>query len=142
MVAITVILAAVIGTFVLGLGENLSNTAPQAQLSVDASAASNELNITHDGGDTLQSSDTRIIITIADNDQITFDAAGSATLSVGGQTGIVTDTGSASTVNSGAFSGAYGPGSNNVDMAAGDTVEVRLIDTESQQTIFRTEITA
>jgi len=35
MVAITVILAAVIATFVLGLGDQVSNTAPQASFSFD-----------------------------------------------------------------------------------------------------------
>lgn len=35
MVAITVILAAVIGTFVLGLGDQVSESAPQANLQFD-----------------------------------------------------------------------------------------------------------
>jgi len=35
MVAITVILAAVIGTFVLGLGDQLGDSAPQASFSTD-----------------------------------------------------------------------------------------------------------
>ncbi len=35
MVAITVILAAVIGTFVLGLGDQVGDTAPQASFSFD-----------------------------------------------------------------------------------------------------------
>ncbi|MEF8885577.1 MAG: type IV pilin N-terminal domain-containing protein, partial [Haloarculaceae archaeon] len=35
MVAITVILAAVIATFVLGLGDQVSNTAPQASFGFD-----------------------------------------------------------------------------------------------------------
>lgn len=35
MVAITVILAAVIGTFVLGLGDQISDSAPQASFSTD-----------------------------------------------------------------------------------------------------------
>ena len=67
MVAITVILAAVIGTFVLGLGDQVSNTSPQASFSFDydtSSGASNcdssddfggsgSLTITHDGGDEI-----------------------------------------------------------------------------------------
>jgi FlaG/FlaF family flagellin (archaellin) len=56
MVAITVILAAVIATFVLGLGDQVSNTAPQASFSFDwngASGGQDTLNITHDGGDTI-----------------------------------------------------------------------------------------
>jgi flagellin-like protein len=57
MVAITVILAAVIGTFVLGLGSQTAS-APQAQFTFgeddDAFGAGGDaLNITHDGGDSI-----------------------------------------------------------------------------------------
>ena len=59
MVAITVILAAVIATFVLGLGDQISNTAPQASFSFDwdgqAGAGSAEtLTVRHSGGDSIQ----------------------------------------------------------------------------------------
>ena len=55
MVAITVILAAVIGAFVLGLGDDLGNNAgPQAQLSFDYDTEADELTITHNGGDLLE----------------------------------------------------------------------------------------
>ncbi|WP_436923804.1 type IV pilin [Halosimplex amylolyticum] len=57
MVAITVILAAVIATFVLGLGDQVSNTTPQASFSFEWNGeAGNEapLEITHDGGETIQ----------------------------------------------------------------------------------------
>ena len=69
MVAITVILAAVIATFVLGLGDSLSNTAPQATFSFeyneDASDSYNgtnapTLNITHDGGDSIEAGNLRV----------------------------------------------------------------------------------
>ena len=71
MVAITVILAAVIGTFVLGLGDSL-NQAPQSTL--DASDASDEANVTagstknlleisHNGGDALGDGDYRVTVT-------------------------------------------------------------------------------
>jgi len=48
MVAITVILAAVIGTFVLGLGDSVES-APQASITFDGDGSS--LEITHRGGD-------------------------------------------------------------------------------------------
>ncbi|PSP84284.1 type IV pilin [Halobacteriales archaeon QS_1_68_17] len=58
MVAITVILAAVIATFVLGLGEQVSSTAPQATFSFEFENTSDNragnLTITHDGGDTIK----------------------------------------------------------------------------------------
>ena len=51
MVAITVILAAVIGTFVLGLGDDLGQTAPSA--SYDVADDDGELVLFHDGGDPI-----------------------------------------------------------------------------------------
>jgi flagellin-like protein len=70
MVAITVILAAVIGTFVLGLGDQVSNTSPTASFTFDledntnydttVANTNNEdgdvLTITHDGGDKIAAS--------------------------------------------------------------------------------------
>ena len=85
MVAITVILAAVIGTFVLGLGEQVQSTSPQASFSFDFNAEASDssivddstsdaqlandddntndgtLDITHDGGDSVE--DTQLSIT-------------------------------------------------------------------------------
>jgi len=63
MVAITVILAAVIASFVLGLGDTASQSNPQASFSWDYEANSTlaglgkgmdgNLTITHDGGDSI-----------------------------------------------------------------------------------------
>ena len=52
MVAITVILAAVIASFVLGLG-NQSNVSPQASFDADYDASESNLTITHDSGDAI-----------------------------------------------------------------------------------------
>ena len=70
MVAITVILAAVIGTFVLGLGQDVSQTAPQASITFqnDTDTAGN-ITITHEGGDTLSQD---IKVTANGNDAGTF----------------------------------------------------------------------
>jgi len=63
MVAITVILAAVIGTFVLGLGDQVDENAPQASFSFEFAdnggfdgGTGDYVNITHDGGETLDNS--------------------------------------------------------------------------------------
>jgi flagellin-like protein len=58
MVAITVILAAVIGTFVLGLGDQVQSTSPQASFNFDYTdgadgSAVDSLDIVHDGGDSI-----------------------------------------------------------------------------------------
>lgn len=52
MVAITVILAAVIGAFVLGLGDQVDSTAPNAQLEFDGEP-DDDLEVVHNGGDGL-----------------------------------------------------------------------------------------
>ncbi|WP_277555764.1 type IV pilin N-terminal domain-containing protein [Halobaculum limi] len=67
MVAITVILAAVIGSFVLGLGNSVQQTAPNANFDFDFEEQANttgdaaiEYNVTatHTGGDSLTSDNT------------------------------------------------------------------------------------
>jgi len=68
MVAITVILAAVIGTFVLGLGDQVSDSAPQASFGFEqgtSTVAGNDYNsvkITHDGGDQIDGSNLNILV--------------------------------------------------------------------------------
>lgn len=68
MVAITVILAAVIGTFVLGLGDSLQQ-APQAQLEASSNGA-NSVTISHNGGDALTVADVKV--TIGTNSDLSF----------------------------------------------------------------------
>jgi flagellin-like protein len=59
MVAITVILAAVIGTFVLGLGQQVQQTTPQASFTFDyASSGHGNVTVTHEGGATFKSENT------------------------------------------------------------------------------------
>jgi flagellin-like protein len=84
MVAITVILAAVIASFVLGLGDQTQNTAPQASFAFDYDASvggssSGVLTITHDGGDTISASELYVR-----GDSITNVGAGSDIQSSGG----------------------------------------------------------
>jgi flagellin-like protein len=86
MVAITVILAAVIATFVLGLGDSISNTAPQASFSFDydqspdstpsksLGSGGNALTITHNGGDSIE--DNRLTVTDG-SDTIDWGTSGS-----------------------------------------------------------------
>jgi flagellin-like protein len=75
MVAITVILAATIGTFVLGLGGQLSNNGPTATIgfsdhetTYDSTVAGSEAaNVVHDGGDEISETELTIIIRDADS---------------------------------------------------------------------------
>jgi len=68
MVAITVILAAVIGTFVLGLGDSLGDSQPTAQIDVsveNATTADTDYNVTleHSGGDRIDAENLRVVVT-------------------------------------------------------------------------------
>lgn len=59
MVAITVILAAVIGTFVLDLGQSAGESTPQASFSFNwESAGDGNVTVVHKGGDTFKDSNT------------------------------------------------------------------------------------
>jgi FlaG/FlaF family flagellin (archaellin) len=71
MVAITVILAAAVATFALSIGDTTTSVAPQATFSFNLednveyntdfnSYTADKLTITHDGGDTVDSSSLRV----------------------------------------------------------------------------------
>jgi len=73
MVAITVILAAVIGTFVLGLGDQVQDTTPRASFGFDQgnvsftdsngdSLEAETVTITHETGDTIEESDLSVTV--------------------------------------------------------------------------------
>ena len=87
MVAITVILAAVIGTFVLGLGDSIGDNQPTAQLGVDfdQNVEDDELNITieHNGGDTIDSEALRVVVTGPDEQRAETDDVFADRFSVG-----------------------------------------------------------
>jgi flagellin-like protein len=77
MVAITVILAAVIASFVLGLG---GNNDPAPQPSVDSSAEADALNLSVTGGDDFDPSVTTVQGSVNGN-SFEFDMDGSSALS-------------------------------------------------------------
>ncbi len=84
MVAITVILAAVIASFVFGLGSKAPKSAPQAQLTLEDASDSISNNtdtlfvLEHNGGEDLVLSDMKILIEYAGNgtllDTLTWDS--------------------------------------------------------------------
>jgi len=68
MVAITVILAAVIGSFVLNLGGSLQDTAPQASFSFDYTAnggTDDYVAVTHESGDTIDAAQLNVTSSVA-----------------------------------------------------------------------------
>ena len=58
MVAVTVVLAAVIGAFVLGIGDKLGEPAPNAQIDFDYNSDDGVLDVNHDGGDSITADNT------------------------------------------------------------------------------------
>ena len=83
MVAITVILAAVIGTFVLGLGDSVGDNQPAAQLSVDLDQTGENLTIEHGGGDSIDSEALRVVVTGPDEQRAEADDVFEDRFSVG-----------------------------------------------------------
>ena len=75
MVAITVILAAVIGSFVLNLGGSLNDSAPQASFGFDFNTTSaDNVTVTHQSGDTIDAE--RLNVTGVKPDPIKWTDAG------------------------------------------------------------------
>lgn len=96
MVAITVILAAVIGSFVIGLGDQVQETAPNAQFTFDYD--DDEVTITHDGGQTIDLTEDNLLVIggqTADWEEVTGDetvsAGDSATFDDSGGDSDITD---------------------------------------------------
>ena len=84
MVAITVILAAVIGTFVLGLGDSLGDSQPTAQLDTSVDYSGNNITIEHNGGDSIDTDELTVIVS-SGGTQYQSASAYSSRLSVGDQ---------------------------------------------------------
>ena len=91
MVAITVILAAVIGTFVLGLGSNVQS-APTTQFSIDY--ATDQVTVTHDGGDSIEAGALSVNIGGESVDWTAGTATATEIVSSGDQLQITTNAGS------------------------------------------------
>jgi flagellin-like protein len=122
MVAITVILAAVIGTFVLGLGDQVSNTSPSASFTFDYSNSSqgsipgDSLSVTHDGGDKINGGNLNAAVNGAEIRSDTGDGAGGA---ADGDTDDSGDTQRSSVTYVGDFFGTSG----DVTAGSSDTIE-------------------
>ena len=90
MVAITVILAAVIASFVLGLGDQAQNTTPQASITFDYDGSvggtdEGILTASHDGGDSIQANELYV--------RGTVDTSSSSSISNDGWSNFGSETG-------------------------------------------------
>ena len=104
MVAITVILAAVIASFVLGLGDQAQQATPQASFSWDYDTSVSNVTITHDGGDSIEAQEL----------YVRGDFDGEASAETWGNWSSITD---ASEVTAG----------NGIDVGAGSAYDLRVI---------------
>lgn len=86
MVAITVILAAVIGTFVLGLGEQVGDNAPQASFSFEYNSTSGNVTVYHESGDSIKAANLNV--TVGANSVAWNDANGDGVANAGESTEI------------------------------------------------------
>jgi flagellin-like protein len=136
MVAITVILATVIGAVVLDFGNNAGDSAPGASLEVNVNSTDNGVVIDHTGGDSLNLDQTRILVDDTSGSQVEY-TDGSGTFSVG-NTGALDGVESGTDGADGDLSFGTAP---KFDTASGGQITVTIIDTESQRQIFETTVT-
>lgn len=137
IIAIIIVLVGVIGSSFLDFGGELSSTAPQAQLEVSVDASTDTVTIEHKGGDSLSTERTRVVITIGASDS-EWSATGSGDLLTAGESATFDFSGSDEGPSSGPWS-SYGAedGGSNDQIDPGDDVEVRIVDTETGNVIFR-----
>ncbi len=164
MVAITVILAAVIGTFVLGLGDQVQSTTPQASFGFDQTSSEENgtltgthkaVTVTHETGDTLDESNVDISVNGnpalgVDADEKTTDLfSGSGEISAGTSakvelyyTGndLAGDIGQSLNENGTPEWGSLG--GNHAALATGDTIRVvyNSPDSDSSSTLAKRDV--
>ena len=131
MVAITVILAAVIGTFVLGLGDSVTGeTAPQASWDTADGPNGGEVVVAHNGGDSVEASNLDVTV---DGSSVPFNGSE------------VTVDGSPVKLDE-SFSGTVSAGSETTVTGVSDGQEVQVIwnapDSDSSQELTSYEYTA
>ena len=128
MVAITVILAAVIGTFVLGLGDSLGDNQPTAQIGVDIDQAESDITIEHNGGDSIEAGALSVIITGENNDGNAVRVE---------ENDVFADRFNVGAANEGNFSG-----DENTEFAEGTDIRVRVVHEPSDSIIVDRTIQA
>jgi flagellin-like protein len=137
MVAITVILAAVIAAFVLGMGT--PTQAPQAQIVISStSATTGNITLTHRGGDSIDLNKVKGIVEQGSGRNIInlLNSTGTQTFNVGDNL-IIKEAANVSVwLNSVSQNPSFASTSGNFTLASGK-VTVTLIDTDSSKEIAK-----
>ena len=134
MVAITVILAAVIGAFVLQIGGDLGESAPQASISIsDTNADANTTQLRHGGGDTIEWDETRLVVeNVSDDETVEWDGPeGIGAFQTSDRATLNTDE---SNLTANGETNEEGEGS--FELASDGRVTVTMIDKPSGEIIF------
>lgn len=144
MVAVTVILAAVIGTFVFDIGQESGEASPQASLTVEADAETNNVTISHEGGDDLHASDSKVIFEKG-SESVTFDSATSGVTLEVSHTAVVNISDPQSSFETLDWDGDgtedFNSSSDEISpLSEGDRITVRIIDIPTERIIFETEV--
>jgi len=143
MVAITVILAAVIGAFVLQLGDSVSQTAPQASVGIDdTNVTDNEIVLRHSGGDTIEWDETNLVVENETGDRVAWDGTASGAFETANEVPVRTDNSSDdnnATVTT-SDSVAYADGDSSYTFGEDERITITMIDRQSGEIIFEREI--
>lgn len=136
MLAITLLFVAMLGAFSFGITFE-SLTTPQASMSTELDVPNNQITISHIGGDSLPSERTGVvIINESDGRILEFRSAQVGDSFEVGQT-IVIDTAT------GSLDGwSLDDGARPFDLRRGVTYTIKVVDSNSENTIYRTSLTA
>lgn len=142
MVAITVILAALVGAFVLDIGQQAENDSPQASFSVVANPATDTISLEHLGGDQLRHDETRVVVESGGITEFSAAATGSQVLLTVGNTAVITLNDSSDDTldfdGDGILDGTVNESAEPLD--PDDRVTVTLIDTVTERVIFERSV--
>lgn len=136
LVAIGIVLSVVTGAVVFQLTEE-ENPSPNAAIVLDADPADDNLTLEHDGGEPLDSNETRIVLTV-DGSQFELSPTNSSSeLTAGGR---VTFSFDGTTGSTGGWTGYDSPG--DIDIQTGDSITATLYDVSSNKPIVEKTISA
>jgi FlaG/FlaF family flagellin (archaellin) len=145
MVAVTVILAAVLGAFVLDLGQSTGEAAPQVSLNLDVNANADTIRVEHRGGDGLDAFETRIAVNVG-GESISFGEAGESSVMAVGQSAVVELNNQTDSEHVEWPEGSQTYNKTDADdidgLDSGERVTLRLIGADSQRVFFEVTVTA
>lgn len=135
MVLLTVVIASVVGTFVMDVSRDGVDSPPRTSISVRTDTGNHTITVQHEGGDPLVDSETTVRVTNESSGRtLTFLAGtGDAVFSTSDRFEIHVDIGTGAELVDGPWATRTADGS--MTLATGVAYTVRFIDTETDRTI-------